>query len=57
MDKIYMDAIELDEAMQSRYLSQLRNGESVGVVQKSVERDLLEIMVFCKWCLERLRGI
>jgi hypothetical protein len=57
MNKIYEEASLMEEAKQSKYLARIEKYESIESVQRSVDEDLLDIIVFCKWSLERLRKL
>lgn len=57
MDKIYRDAMLREEVNQSKYLNKVKNFEGAEDTQRKIESDLLDIIVFCKWCIERMRKV
>ncbi len=54
MGTVYEKALLREEALQSKYVSQLEEFEPVDSVKEQVENDLLDVIVFCKWILERM---
>jgi hypothetical protein len=57
MNKIYEDAMLREKLNQSKYLNKIKNFDGAKDTQDIIESDLLDIIVFCKWCIERLRNI
>ena len=54
MDKIYEAAQQREQSLQSRYVDQINKFETIGSVKNQVENDLLDVIIFCKWILEKV---
>jgi hypothetical protein len=57
LNKIYEEATQRESAMASKYFNKINKFDSINKTQDSIESELLDIIVFSKWCIERLRKI
>ena len=57
MDDIYKAAILREKVNTSKYLNDVKSFKGMADTQEQIEHDLLDMIVFCKWCIERLRRI